>query len=189
MKPAVLDTDIVLDILHGRAARVQEHAQHYRALYGRYTITAVTVAELARGSVRQGGSQGWLDQVLAQVEVLPLDTVAARLAGQVYGELERVGQGDWVGGLFGSGDSVGSQSGVSDGECASFYAGSGVGLSVGDGELAGGGIEAVLTIDHTRGNQATLNWLLYDGHGNLVRLMAPDYTLSAYAQGDSTFRR
>jgi tRNA(fMet)-specific endonuclease VapC len=93
MKPAVLDTDIVLDILHGRAARVQEHAQHYRALYGRYTITAVTVAELARGSVRQGGSQGWLDQVLAQVEVLPLDTVAARLAGQVYGELERVGQG------------------------------------------------------------------------------------------------
>jgi RHS repeat-associated protein len=38
----------------------------------------------------------------------------------------------------------------------------------------------VLTIDHTRGNQATLNWLLYDGHGNLVRLMAPDYTLSGF---------
>ena len=93
MKPAVLDTDIVLDILHGRPARVQEHAQRYRVLYGRYTITAVTVAELARGSVRQGGSQGWLDQVLAQVEVLPLDMAAARLAGQVYGELERVGQG------------------------------------------------------------------------------------------------
>jgi tRNA(fMet)-specific endonuclease VapC len=93
MKPAVLDTDIVLDILHGRPACVQAHAQQYRALYGRYTITAVTVAELARGSVRQGSSQAWLEQLLAQVEVLPLDTAAARLAGQVYGELERVGQG------------------------------------------------------------------------------------------------
>jgi RHS repeat-associated protein len=38
----------------------------------------------------------------------------------------------------------------------------------------------VLTIDHTRGNQVSLNWLLYDGHGNLVRTMAPDYRLSAF---------
>jgi RHS repeat-associated protein len=46
--------------------------------------------------------------------------------------------------------------------------------------LGARGIEAVLTIDHTRGNQVALRWLLYDGHGNLVRLMAPDYTLSAF---------
>ena len=38
----------------------------------------------------------------------------------------------------------------------------------------------MVAIDPTRGNQATLNWLLYDGHGNLVRLMAPDYTLSGF---------
>jgi len=38
----------------------------------------------------------------------------------------------------------------------------------------------VVTIDHTRGNQVSLDWLLYDGHGNLVRMMAPDYTLSAF---------
>jgi RHS repeat-associated protein len=38
----------------------------------------------------------------------------------------------------------------------------------------------VVTVDHTRGNQVALRWLLYDGHGNLVRLMAPDYTLSAF---------
>ncbi len=36
----------------------------------------------------------------------------------------------------------------------------------------------MVAIDHTRGNRATLSWLLYDGHGNLVRTMAPDYTLS-----------
>ncbi len=47
--------------------------------------------------------------------------------------------------------------------------------------LGGRGIEAVVAIEHTRGNQAVLRWLLYDGHGNLVRTMAPDdYTLSAW---------
>ncbi len=46
--------------------------------------------------------------------------------------------------------------------------------------LGARGIEAVLTIDHTRGNQARLSWLLYDGHGNLVRTMASDYTLSGF---------
>jgi RHS repeat-associated protein len=46
--------------------------------------------------------------------------------------------------------------------------------------LGARGIEAVVTIDHTRGNQVALRWLLYDGHGNLVRLMSPDYTLSGF---------
>jgi RHS repeat-associated protein len=46
--------------------------------------------------------------------------------------------------------------------------------------LGARGIEAVVTRDHTRGNQASLSWLLYDGHGNLVRLMAPNYTLSGF---------
>jgi RHS repeat-associated protein len=46
--------------------------------------------------------------------------------------------------------------------------------------LGARGIEAVVTVDHTRGNAVALRWLLYDGHGNLVRTMAPDYTLSAF---------
>ncbi len=42
-------------------------------------------------------------------------------------------------------------------------------------------IEALVAIDHTRGNQViALKWLLYDGHGNLVRTMAPDYALSGF---------
>ncbi len=46
--------------------------------------------------------------------------------------------------------------------------------------LGARGIEAVVAIDHTQGNQATLRWLLYDGHGNLVRTMAPDHRLSGW---------
>lgn len=87
MKPALLDTDILLDILHGHLPFVQQHAQRYLAVYGRYTTTAISVAELARGAQHGGGT--WLDTVLAQVEVLPLDSASARLAGQIYAELER----------------------------------------------------------------------------------------------------
>ena len=46
--------------------------------------------------------------------------------------------------------------------------------------LGARGIEAVLTIDHTRGNQVDLSWLLYDGYGNWVRTLSPDYTLSGF---------
>jgi hypothetical protein len=38
----------------------------------------------------------------------------------------------------------------------------------------------VHTVDLMCGNQATLRWLLYDGYGNLVQLMAPNYTLSGF---------
>ncbi len=38
----------------------------------------------------------------------------------------------------------------------------------------------MVAIDHTRGYQLSPRWLLYDGHGNLVRMMAPDYTLSGF---------
>jgi RHS repeat-associated protein len=38
----------------------------------------------------------------------------------------------------------------------------------------------VVAVDHTRGNQVALRWLLYDGHGNLMRTLSPDYTLSAF---------
>lgn len=92
MKPTLLDTDILLDILQGGQPTVQQNAQQYLAAYGRYTITAVTVAELARGAVRGGESAAWLDVLLGQVEVLPLEAASARLAGQIYGELERQGQ-------------------------------------------------------------------------------------------------
>ena len=43
-----------------------------------------------------------------------------------------------------------------------------------------GEIEAVISIDHALGDQASLNQLLYDGHGNWVRTLSPNYTLSAF---------
>ncbi len=38
----------------------------------------------------------------------------------------------------------------------------------------------MVAIDHTRSNQVSLRWLLYDGQGNLVRTLSPNYTLSGF---------
>ncbi len=93
-----------------------------------------------------------------------------------------------------SGDGVAVSVGAGVCECEALPAGGGGRVSVEGGELArsgdrivrcahevslrGRGIEAVVAVEHTQGNRAVLKWLLYDGHGNLVRTMAPDYTLS-----------
>jgi hypothetical protein len=44
--------------------------------------------------------------------------------------------------------------------------------------LGARGIEGIITVP--RSGAPTLNWLMYDGHGNLVRWMPPDYTLSGF---------
>jgi len=38
----------------------------------------------------------------------------------------------------------------------------------------------VVAIVPKQGNEVALRWLLYDGHGNWVRTMLPDYTLSGF---------
>ncbi|GBC93194.1 tRNA(Glu)-specific nuclease WapA [bacterium HR15] len=38
----------------------------------------------------------------------------------------------------------------------------------------------MVAVNHAQGNQVSLRWLLYDGHGNLVRTMSPDYPLSGW---------
>ncbi|MDW8055073.1 MAG: PIN domain-containing protein, partial [Anaerolineae bacterium] len=91
MKPALLDTDILLDILQGGNSTVQENAQRYLTVHGRYTITAITVAELARGTAQGQITAEWLDALLERVEVLALDAIAAKIAGQIYQRLENQG--------------------------------------------------------------------------------------------------
>lgn len=46
--------------------------------------------------------------------------------------------------------------------------------------LGAKGIEAVIAVDHTRGDQATLQWLFYNGHGNVVRTMSSTFSLLAF---------
>jgi tRNA(fMet)-specific endonuclease VapC len=91
---ALLDTDIFSEILKGIAPRVAAQAIAYRAIFGRYTISTITVLEIVKGLhkvQREDRLQQFLDG-LTTVEVLTLDVQSAELAGRIYADLERTGQ-------------------------------------------------------------------------------------------------
>jgi tRNA(fMet)-specific endonuclease VapC len=94
MDRSLLDTDIFSEILKGIDAKVITRAVAYRAIWGRYTISTITVMEIVKGlhkMDREDDVQRFLGG-LSTVELLTLDLQSAELAGRIYGDLERTGQ-------------------------------------------------------------------------------------------------
>jgi tRNA(fMet)-specific endonuclease VapC len=94
LNKALLDTDIVSEIVKGVDPTVAAHAKTYRRAFGHYTISAVTVMEVVRGYQRKQATrqlQNFL-ATLPTAEVLALDPSTAELAGRIAGDLERVGR-------------------------------------------------------------------------------------------------
>jgi predicted nucleic acid-binding protein len=94
MDLALLDTDIYSEILRRRNPTIVRTAQAYRAEHGSYSLSAVTVVELVKGFQQAARINDVVDLVYAlQVEnVLPLSVEIAVLAGQIDGDLSRIGQ-------------------------------------------------------------------------------------------------
>lgn len=94
MPKSVLDTDIFSEILKGIDPVVAQRATAYRATFGHYTISAITIMEIVKGLHKVGREeriQQFL-QGLVQVEVLAFDERSAELAGRISADLERTGQ-------------------------------------------------------------------------------------------------
>jgi tRNA(fMet)-specific endonuclease VapC len=94
MPKSLLDTDIFSEILKGVDQVVVQRAIDYRAAFGRYTISAITVMEVVKGLhkvSREDRIQQFLNG-LTTVELLPLDGQSAELAGRIFADLERMGQ-------------------------------------------------------------------------------------------------
>jgi tRNA(fMet)-specific endonuclease VapC len=94
MDRALLDTDIFSELLKGIDPRVVANATAYRALFGRYTVSVITVMEVIKGLHRLGREdriQHFLAGLAAE-EVLTLDMHSSELAGRIYADLERTGQ-------------------------------------------------------------------------------------------------
>jgi predicted nucleic acid-binding protein len=90
---SLLDTDILSEIGKGIDQTVVGHAAAYLQAYGRYTLSAVTVAEIVWGlekrqSVRRLAA---FRASLPSMEVLPFGD-AADLAGRIGAGLDRIGQ-------------------------------------------------------------------------------------------------
>ncbi len=94
MSRSLLDTDIFSEILKGVDPRVATRATAYKADFGRYTISTITVMEVVKGfhkARREEKIKEFLSG-LPSAEILTLDTRSSELAGRVYADLEKSGQ-------------------------------------------------------------------------------------------------
>ncbi len=94
MDKSLLDTDIFSEILKGINPNVVAKATAYRSVFGKYTISVITVMEIVKGFhklQREDRIQQFLAG-LTTVELLSLDAQSAELAGRIYADLERSGQ-------------------------------------------------------------------------------------------------
>ena len=94
MSRQLLDTDILSEIIKGKHAAIAARAAAYLAQQGRFTTSAVSVAEIVYGFRRMGREDRvtQFESSLDSAEVLPLDDAAARLAGRINADLERGGR-------------------------------------------------------------------------------------------------
>ena len=94
MNKALIDTDIFSELGKGMNQAIASNGTTYRATFGRYTISVITVMEIVRGFQKKQSPRRLRTFLtnIASEEVLAFDQAAAELAGRIEGELERVGQ-------------------------------------------------------------------------------------------------
>lgn len=94
MSRALLDTDILSEVLKNRDDAVARAAADYLARHGEFTISVISVMEVAYGLYRAGRTKQ-LEAFEATLEsscnVLPFDAEAALLAGRIEAQLEKMG--------------------------------------------------------------------------------------------------
>ena len=98
MPKALLHTDIFSEILKGIDQVVVRRATDYRAAFGRYTISAITVMEVVKGLhkvSREDRIQQFL-KGLTTVELLSLDGRSAEPGGTDLRRSGAHGAADWT---------------------------------------------------------------------------------------------
>jgi tRNA(fMet)-specific endonuclease VapC len=95
LNKALIDTDIYSEVLKAIDPNVARNAAAYRQAHGRFTVSAITVMEVIQGLQRVvAGTRRFqaFRNAVALEEVLSFDQPAADLAGQIAGDLDRVGR-------------------------------------------------------------------------------------------------
>lgn len=94
MREALLDTDILSEVLKDRDPSVRKQKEEYLLVHDRLTTSATSIMEISYGFQRRGRERE-LEQYLlrlAAVRVLAVDRDEAEIAGRIHGDLERSGQ-------------------------------------------------------------------------------------------------
>jgi len=91
---SLLDTDILSEILKGINPTVASNAAAYRQAFGRYSLSSITVMEVISG-LQRNQSHRRIQKFLTDIsgeEVLSFGQAEGKLAGEIDGDLERVGR-------------------------------------------------------------------------------------------------
>jgi tRNA(fMet)-specific endonuclease VapC len=94
MNKALLDTDILSEVLKRRDANVVAKASAYMLEHRQLTLSSISVLEVIRGYRRVGrdAKVQSFEQALTSCDVLSFDEAAGRLAGRIYADLETRGR-------------------------------------------------------------------------------------------------
>ncbi len=94
MDKALLDTDMLSEILKGRNPTVVQRAAAYKKIFNQLTTSVITVMEIVAGFhkvSRKDALKKFLTSLNAG-EVLAFDQPCAEIAGRIYADLKRTGQ-------------------------------------------------------------------------------------------------
>jgi tRNA(fMet)-specific endonuclease VapC len=86
MDEALLDTDILSEVLKAKDARVLANAQQYLSQYGRFSFSAITFYEVVRGLVATGATRQLNSflQTAGNSEVVPISVPILRRAADLW---------------------------------------------------------------------------------------------------------
>ena len=96
MERSLLDTDIFSESLRGRDPAIRAKAEAYLDVFGRFTLSVITIAELIDGFRRQQRDDR-IATLVAEIEagsheIITLSVRIAEVAGHILGDLHRTGQ-------------------------------------------------------------------------------------------------
>ncbi|QTA83620.1 PIN domain-containing protein [Desulfonema limicola] len=94
MNKALIDTDIFSEMLKAKNINVVQKAKEYQDIFGKFTISTITVLEIVKGFHKMQFEQRIqvFMESISSVEVLSLNLESAETAGRIYADLERTGQ-------------------------------------------------------------------------------------------------
>lgn len=94
MNKALLDTDILSEILKAKNTVIVSKAVEYKENFEKFTISVITVLEIVKGFHKVGRADAlkkFLDSLHA-IEVIPFDEKCSITAGRMFADLEKTGQ-------------------------------------------------------------------------------------------------
>ena len=94
MSKALLDTDMLSEILKGRNEVVLARERTYLAESGTYALSMISVVEIVKG-LQKLGRERRIQTIMSEfhsADIRTLDLRSSELAGRIYGDLERTGQ-------------------------------------------------------------------------------------------------